>query len=161
MPAVTTASTPEPWSSSATKKATKGEMIVHRTARRGSLSMRMMRGISLVKIMPHRRPAPAPAMMPAVMMTRMVADRMRPRNTRFMRTSETDNDSQYSRKGRKIVRTIIGDNYASAIPGMKAAPTPTAMRTTGPMRLNRLVSRMQNTAAMPRMMIVSTDMESL
>ena len=43
----------------------------------------------------------------------------------------------------------------------EAAPTPTAMRTTGPMRLNRLVSRMQNTAAMPRMMIVSTDMESL
>ena len=53
---------------------------------------------------------PTPAMMPAVMMTRMVADRMTPRNTRFMRTSETDNDSQYSRKGRKIVRTIVGDN---------------------------------------------------
>ena len=43
----------------------------------------------------------------------------------------------------------------------ETAPTPTAMRTTGPMRLNRLVSRMQNTAAMPRMMIVSTDLESL
>ncbi|WP_454930564.1 hypothetical protein [Actinomyces sp.] len=42
----------------------------------------------------------------------------------------------------------------------EAAPNPTAMRTTGPMRLNRLISRMQNTEAMPRMMIVSTDMES-
>ena len=39
-PAVTTARTPEPWSSSAAKSATKGETIVHRTARRGSLSRR-------------------------------------------------------------------------------------------------------------------------
>ena len=54
------------------------------------------------------RATPTPAIMPAVIMTRTVADRMMPRSARFMRTSETDRDSQYRRNGRKIVRTIVG-----------------------------------------------------
>ena len=224
-----------------------GEMIVHRTARRGSLSMRMMRGRSVVKVRPQSRPAPAPApmdstnwvitfdvvtlwplsamlraiakiaravpslrrdsdwrivrpagamplprdatavasvgprqapirsaaprespratptpaIMPAVIMTRTVADRMMPRSARFMRTSETDRDSQYRMNGRKIVRTIVGESEASETPGMNEAPAPAAMRSTGPIRLNLLVRRMQHTAAIPRTMIASTVMVPL
>ena len=39
------------------------------------------------------------------------------------------------------MRTIVGDNCASAIPGMKAAPIPTAMRTTGPILSSSLLGR--------------------
>jgi len=107
------------------------------------------------------RATPTPAIMPAVIMTRTVADRMMPRSARFMRTSETDRDSQYRRNGRKIVRTIVGERDASVVPGMNEAPAPAAMRSTGPIRLNLLVRRMQHTAAIPRTMIASTVMVPL
>lgn len=84
-----------------------------------------------------------------------------PRSARFMRTSETDRDSQYRRNGRKIVRTIVGESEASETPGMNEAPAPAAMRSTGPIRLNLLVRKMQHTAAIPRTMIASTVMVPL
>ena len=64
-------------------------------------------------------------------------------------------------EGRKIVRTIVGENEASETPGMNEAPAPAAMRSTGPIRLNLLVRRMQHTAAIPRTMIASTVMVPL
>lgn len=44
---------------------------------------------------------------------------------------------------------------------MNEAPAPAAMRSTGPIRLNLLVRKMQHTAAIPRTMIASTVMVPL
>ena len=78
------------------------------------------------------------AMRAAVMATRTVALRMMPRRLRRMRLRETDSDSQYSRIGKKIVRTTVLGRCISSPTGRKATPTPAAIRSTGAMRRNLL-----------------------
>lgn len=111
--------------------------------------MRMMRGRSVVKVRPQSRPAPAPAPMDS---------------TNWVITFDVVTLwplSAMLRAIAKIVRTIVGESEASETPGMNEAPAPAAMRSTGPIRLNLLVRRMQHTAAIPRTMIASTVMVPL
>ena len=110
-----------------------------------------MRGRSVVKVRPQSRPAPAPA--PAPM-----------DSTNWVITLDVVTLwplSAVLRAIAKIARAIVGEREASAVPGMNEAPTPAAMRSTGPIRLNLLVRRMQHTAAIPRTMIASTVMVPL
>ncbi len=109
----------------------------------------MMRGRSVVKVRPQSRPAPAPAPMDS---------------TNWVITFDVVTLwplSAMLRAIAKIARAIVGEREASAVPGMNEAPTPAAMRSTGPIRLNLLVRRMQHTAAIPRTMIASTVMVPL
>lgn len=109
----------------------------------------MMRGSSVVKVRPQSRPAPAPAPMDS---------------TNWVITLDVVTLwplSAMLRAIAKIARAIVGEREASAVPGMNEAPTPAAMRSTGPIRLNLLVRRMQHTAAIPRTMIASTVMVPL
>ena len=109
----------------------------------------MMRGRSVVKVRPQSRPAPAPAPMDS---------------TNWVITLDVVTLwplSAMLRAIAKIARAIVGEREASAVPGMNEAPTPAAMRSTGPIRLNLLVRRMQHTAAIPRTMIASTVMVPL
>lgn len=109
----------------------------------------MMRGRSVVKVRPQSRPAPAPAPMDSA---------------NWVITFDVVTLwplSAVLRAIAKIARAIVGEREASAVPGMNEAPTPAAMRSTGPIRLNLLVRRMQHTAAIPRTMIASTVMVPL
>ena len=109
----------------------------------------MMRGRSVVKVRPQSRPAPAPVPMDS---------------TNWVITLDVVTLwplSAMLRAIAKIVRTIVGESEASETPGMNEAPAPAAMRSTGPIRLNLLVRRMQHTAAIPRTMIASTVMVPL
>lgn len=109
----------------------------------------MMRGRSVVKVRPQSRPAPAPAPMDS---------------TNWVITFDVVTLwplSAMLRAIAKIARAIVGEREASAVPGMNEAPAPAAMRSTGPIRLNLLVRKMQHTAAIPRTMIASTVMVPL
>ena len=109
----------------------------------------MMRGRSVVKVRPQSRPAPAPAPMDSA---------------NWVITFDVVTLwplSAVLRAIAKIARAIVGEREASAVPGMNEAPTPAAMRSTGPIRLNLLVRRMQHTAAIPRTMSASTVMVPL